>query len=235
MKENPQDPQSFDAAFDARCREMLSQRVVKAPPFVEPTAASTRMGRRLALATGTIMLIGMGGTLMWTDSDQSFDAEPAVEVPTVSDQVVEPASVLGKEAMETSTPTPEDAGGQPEGGSVEGLMGPSAKERHVAEGPITEESQGAMSPSTVSGSVTEADAFRPVEAELNGETEAETREPLMTEEQVAPATQEEVGDDVDEAEEDVEPVGTGTEPAAEKSVEEPVLRLPLTLPAGGGY
>ena len=62
MKDTPQDPHSFDDAFDARCRDVLSQRSVPAPPFVPPATPAMGTGKKVILAAGAVALLAQAAS-----------------------------------------------------------------------------------------------------------------------------------------------------------------------------
>ncbi|MEC7114305.1 MAG: hypothetical protein VXW79_04985, partial [Bacteroidota bacterium] len=78
MKDTPQDPQSFDDAFDARCRDVLFQRSIPAPPFVPPAAPAMGTGKKVILAAGAVALLATG-SFLWT-VDESAPEPPPVSI-----------------------------------------------------------------------------------------------------------------------------------------------------------
>ena len=82
MKDTPQDPQSFDDAFDARCRDVLSQRSVPAPPFAPPAVPAMGAGKKVILAVGAVALMATGGFL-WAAGENAV-AQPGWESPSVN-------------------------------------------------------------------------------------------------------------------------------------------------------
>ena len=84
MKDTPQDPQSFDDAFDARCRDVLSQRSVPAPPFVPPAAPAMGTGKKVILAAGAVALLAAGSFLWTADEPAPVPAPASIEAPVNS-------------------------------------------------------------------------------------------------------------------------------------------------------
>ena len=81
MKDTPQDPQSFDDAFDARCRDVLSQRSVPAPPFVPPAAPAMGTGKKVILAAGAVALLAAGSFLWTVDESAPVIPSASIEAP----------------------------------------------------------------------------------------------------------------------------------------------------------
>lgn len=244
MKDTPQDSQTFDAAFDARCRELLQSRSVPAPGFVEPVPPAAGHGRRLALVAGAVIAIGIGAAL-WP-SGQPEAVETPDQAPAPSMTTAEP--VLQPKAPAMASPATE-----------------STTEAHAAEVAVAQSEE-----STVVTEVQEEAATAPAREVAASETAASRTESEVSPPDMDPVSSTEEGAEsipeptvveavesaeptesalIDEAAESAQGVPTDSpseepglpameepavapEPANEP--QEPTLRLPLTLPAGGG-
>lgn len=226
MKDTPQDPQSFDDAFDARCRDVLSQRSVPAPPYTPPSAPAMSTGKKAILAAGALALLATG-SFLWTADEaapvsapvsseapmNSAPVETTIEVPTD----VAPLDVVTSAAQETDV---EEVTLEEAGTNIEPVAD--------ATKPMTESAEPIESTSV-------AVEPQPAAAVEGNESEMPEVTPEVTPEVMEAEASDEVG-----AEPNHEtPVEEGTEPAEENAQqpdaeEAPVLTLPITLPAGGG-
>lgn len=245
MKDTPQDPQSLDAAFDARCRELLQSRSVPAPEFVEPVPPVSGQGRKWALAAGAVIAIGISAALWPSGQPEAPGASAPSAAPavTTAEPVQQPeAPALESPAPESMTAAPEPANdpvAQPAGPAAvravqeEAVTAP-AEEVAAAETAASRAEVEVSSPDMIPVSSTEGTAGstpEPTVAEALDGTES-TESTLLDEEaesvQIVPIDS--------PAEEPVLPAreepAVAPKPANEP--EEPTLRLPLTLPAGGG-
>ena len=222
MKDTPQDPQSFDDAFDARCRDVLSQRSVPAPPYTPPSTPAMSTGKKAILAAGALALLATG-SFLWTADEaapvsapvsseapmNSAPVETTIEVPTD----VAPLDVVTPAAQETDVEevTLEEAGTNTE--PVADATKPMTESAEPIEStPVVVEPQPAAAVD-VNESETPEVTPEVMEAEASDEVGAEPNQEIPVEEGAAPA------------EENAE------QPDAEEA---PVLTLPITLPAGGG-
>ena len=221
MKDTPQDPQSFDDAFDARCRDVLSQRSVPAPPFVPPATPAMGTGKKVILAAGAVALLAAGSFLWTTDEPAPVSAPASIEVPV-------PAPV--EKTLEAPTEVaPVD------------VVTPAAPETAVEKVAIEETAISTEPAPDVARPVTEsAQAIEPTPDVAEPQPAAAVDVNASETPEVTPEVME--GESSDEM---------GTEPNAETPVEEitapadenaqqpdaeeaPVLTLPITLPVGGG-
>lgn len=226
MKDTPQDPQSFDDAFDARCRDVLSQRSVPAPPFVPPATPAMGTGKKVILAAGAVALLAAGSFLWTADESAPVSAPASIEAPVDSAPVestqenpidVDPVVVQAPAAQETAV-------------------------QEVAIGEATTSTEPAPNAAQPVTEPAEAVESTPVVVEVQPATAADVDEsetPEVTPEVTPQVMEAEASDEVGiepNAETPVEEVTTPAEenaqqPDAEKA---PVLTLPITLPAGGG-
>lgn len=213
MKDTPQDPQSFDDAFDARCRDVLSQRSVPAPPFAPPVVPAMGAGKKVILAVGAVALMATGG-FMWTAGEPV--AVP-VEVPVNPDPM--------ESAIEVQVDMPPAEANIPDAGERAIDAGTSMVETQADETepatetvevivstPVVEEAQTAVASDVVGPGRQEA-IPQVVAAEDPKNTGAKVDVETPAEEATPPE------------EEELEQKHEG---------EAPVLRLPITLPPGGG-
>ena len=234
MKINSQDSQ-FDATFDAQCREMLLKRSVDAPPMADSTLPEPRKERRLAWVAGAVVLVGVGFGL-WNKGESTRISESEVTAPA---SIVEPGSESPAVAAEgTLTELPAATSNQ-EGVLEEKEITPENEPKidmdqgvnsgltdrtgaHAAEsvGLVPASSQSELSVTALPAEPTE----NPVESE-GPETSVSPASPAQTERADA------IGNSVEAA---AEPPTENTEPLSAPDEDEPVLRLPLTLPSGGG-
>lgn len=224
MKDTPQDPQSFDDAFDARCRDVLSQRSVPAPPFVPPAAPAMGTGKKVILAAGAVALLAAGSFLWTADESAPVSAPASIEAP------VSPAPV------ETTHEIPTDV-------APVVVETPAAQETAVQEVAVaetatsTEPAPDAAKPVTESGEAIEPTPIV-VEPQPAAAVDADVDESETPE--VTPEVMEgEASDEVVTEPKTETPVDQVTAPAEENvqqpdAEEAPVLTLPITLPAGGG-
>ena len=123
-------PQSFDDAFDARCRDVLSQRSIPAPP-PPPAAPAMGTGKKVILAAGAVALLA-AGSFLWTVDESAPEPAPVsieapvnpvpvesthespagvapvvVETPAAQEAAVQEVAV--EEAMTSAEPAPEVA------------------------------------------------------------------------------------------------------------------------------
>jgi len=244
MKDTPQDSQSFDAAFDARCRELLQSRSVPAPDFVEPVPPAAGHGRTLALVAGAVIAFGVGAALWPSGQPEAVEAPVETTAPSVTS--TEP--ILQPEAPAMASPVTESTN---EAHSAEQAVAQPEESTAVAE---VQEKAVATLAQDVAATETAASRAEPTMGSLDMNPPPYTEEaaefipePTVIEAVENAESTETTGLDV-EAESvqsvptdrrAVEPVvPTTKEPAvapepADES-EEPTLRLPLTLPAGGG-
>ena len=228
MKDTPQDPQSFDAAFDARCRELLQSRFVPAPDLVEPVLPASNHGRRLALVAGAVIAIGIGAAL-WPSGQPE-----ALKAPIEAPAVALPATELTTEAhsVEEAVAQPDESHAMIEVQEEEVAVserGIEATEMTAssAESEVSSPDMGLVS----SGLGTAESTTEPTTDEVES---AESAEATILQE--GPESSQ--GDPADSPSEELDaPVidepAVAPEPAIENA--EPTLRLPLTLPAGGGH
>ena len=222
MKDTPQDPQSFDDAFDARCRDVLSQRSVPAPPFVPPAAPAMGTGKKVLLAAGTVALLATGSFLWTVDESAPVPAPASIEAP------VNPVpgestheSPTGVAPVVVETPAAQEAAVQEE--AVEESM-TSAEPSPEAANPVAESTEAIESTPVVvePQPATAVDVNESVTLEVTSEImEGEASDEVVTEPGI---------------ETPVEEVATPAEENAQQpdAEEAPVLTLPITLPAGGG-
>ena len=211
MKDTPQDPQSFDDAFDARCRDVLSQRSVPAPPFVPPAAPAMGTVKKVIFAAGAVALLATG-SFLWTADESAPVPAPAsteapvnptsvdVVMPAAQETAVQEADV--EEATTSAEPTPDAV--KPVTEFVEAIESI----------PVEVESQSAAD---VDMDLTESETpevtSEVMEGEASDEAGTEPAAGTPVEEVTTPAEKNAQQPDADEA---------------------PVLTLPITLPAGGG-
>ena len=209
MKDIPQDPQSFDDAFDARCRDVLSQRTVPAPPFVPPAAPAMGTGKKVILAAGAVALLAAGRFLWTVDDPAPVPAPASIEAPVNPAPVETPAAqetavqeVAVEDPTTSADPTPNDAKSvtKPAEAIEPTLVVVEAQSPAAAAVDLDESETPEVTPE-----VMEAEASDEAGTEPNGETPVE--------EVTAPAEE------------------NAQQPDVEKA---PVLTLPITLPAGGG-
>ena len=243
MKDTPQDSQSFDAAFDARCRELLQSRSVPAPDFVEPVPPAAGHGRRLALVAGAVIAIGVGAALWPSGQPEAVEAPVETATPsmtTAAPELQPAAPAMASPAAESTTEAhaADAAAAQPEQSTVvtevqEETVATPARDVAATETAASRTESEVSSPDMDPVSSTkEAAEFIP-EPTANAVESAESRESILLEKE-AESVQNVSTDSP--AEEPVLPAveepAMAPEPANEP--EEPTLRLPLTLPAGGG-
>ena len=222
MKDTPQDPQSFDDAFDARCRDVLSQRSVPAPPFVPPAAPAMGTGKKVILAAGAVALLATGSFLLTVDESAPVLAPASIEAP-VNPVPVESThdSPTGVAPVVVETPAAQEAAVQEV--AVEGAM-TSAAPAPEAANPVAESAEAIESTPVVvepqpatAVEVNESETLEVTSEVMEGEASDEVvTEPSLetpVEEVAAPAEE------------------NAQQPDAEEA---PVLTLPITLPAGGG-
>jgi len=247
MKDTPQDSQTFDAAFDARCRELLQSRSVPAPDFVEPVPPASGHGRRLALVAGAVIAIGIGAALWPSGQPEAVEAPvqaPAPSAPsmTTADAELEPeAPAMASPATESTTEAhaAEAAVAQPEESTVvtevqeEAVTAP-AREVAASETAASRTEFEVSSPDMDPVSSTEEGAESiPEPTVVEAVESAEPTESALLDEAAESAQ----GVPTDSPSEEpglpaMEEPAVAPEPANEP--QEPTLRLPLTLPAGGG-
>ena len=228
MKINPQDSQ-LDAAFDARCREMLSQRSVDAPPMAESTPPVSRMGQKSAWLVGAMVCMGLGFAL-WNGAEGTTTSDTHGTVPNpilepTGEGPVLPAEFESKEAP-VAAPIQEDVF---DGVSSSSENQPKAK---VVETPssgvaISSHAQSAESAATEGVSSVE---------EIRTEQASNQLESVELGTSVPPVSSIPKGEVLGNAvEEKAKVPSEQTEATPALEGDEPVLRLPLTLPAGGGH
>lgn len=237
MKDTPQDQQSFDAAFDARCRELLQSSSVPAPDFVEPAPLAFAQGRKLALLAGVVIAVGLGAAL-WPSGEQETGktplhtpdlttAEPQSAVPSVEVPVAETTTVAQsaeEEVVQPSESVPvsvveEKLASAPKSGdaSAEMAASPAVSQGNSLETVSAPSNESPVDPTTETTADVESDGVPDVS------TTSETEN----------ASQVDSGDSP--SEDTAVPVSVpAVLPEPEVENEEPTLRLPLTLPAGGG-
>ena len=232
MKDTPQDSQTFDAAFDARCRELLQSRSVPAPDLVEPVLPASNHGRRLALVAGAFIAIGIGAAL-WPSGQpealkapieapavaspatelttEAHSAEEAVAQPDESDAMIEvqeeevAVSERGIEAAEMTASSAESEVSSPDMDLVSSGLGTAESTTE----PTTEPTTDAVESAESAEATIFEEGHESSQGDPAGSPSEEPDAPVIDEPAAAP------------------------EPAIEN--EEPTLRLPLTLPAGGGH
>ena len=222
MKDTPQDPQSFDDAFDARCRDVLSQRSIPAPPFVPPAAPAMGTGKKVILAAGAVALLAAGSFLWTVDESAPEPAPVSIEAP-VNPVPVESTheSPAGLAPVVVETSAAQEAAVQEV--AVEEAMTSAEPAPEVAN-PLTESAEAIESTPVV----VEPQLVTAVDVN-ESETPEVTPEVMQGE-----ASDEVVAEPIIET-----PVEEVTAPAEENAQqpdaeEAPVLTLPITLPAGGG-
>ena len=222
MKDTPQDPQSFDDAFDARCRDVLSQRSVPAPPFVPPAAPAMGTGKKVILAAGAVALLAAGSFLWTADEPAPVPAPASIEAPVNSAPVetthenptdVAPIVVETPAAQETAEHevAVKEAATSPEP-APEAAKPVTEPTEDIESTPVVVESQSATAVE-VNDSETPEVTPEAMEAEASDEVRAEPNAETPVEEVTTPAEE------------------NAQQPDAEKA---PVLTLPITLPVGGG-
>jgi hypothetical protein len=222
MKDTPQDPQSFDDAFDARCRDVLSQRSVPAPPYTPPSAPAMSTGKKAILAAGAVALLATVSFLWTADEAAPVSAPVSTEAP------------MNSAPVETTIEVPTEV-------APLDVVTPAAQERDVEEvtleeaGTNTEPVADATKPMTESAEPIESTpvVVEPQPAAAVDVNESET--PEVTPEVMEAEASDEVGTEPNRE----TPVEERTEPTEENAQqpdaeEAPVLTLPITLPAGGG-
>ena len=209
MKDTPQDPQSFDDAFDARCRDVLSQRSVPAPPFVPPAAPAMGTGKKVILAAGAVALLA-AGSYLWT-----ADESAPVPAPVSTEAPVNPAPVETPATQETA------------------VQEVAIEEVTTSAEPAPEAPMPATEPAEAIESTPVMVEVQPATATAADVDESET--PEVTPEVMEEEAFDEVGTEPN-AEPPVEEVTAPAEENAQQpdTEEVPVLTLPITLPAGGG-
>ena len=243
MKDTPQDPQSFDAAFDARCRELLQSRSVAAPDFVEPVPPAAGHGRRLALVAGAVITIGIGAALWPSGQPEAVEAPMEISTPsmTTAEPELQPAApAMASYAAESTTEAhaAEAAVAQPEETTVvtevqEEAVATPARDVAATETAASRAESEVSSSDMDPVSSTEEAAESIEDPTANAVESAEGNEPTLLDE----AAESVEGVPTDSPSEEsglpaMEEPAVAPEPANEP--EEPTLRLPLTLPAGGG-
>ena len=234
MKINSQDSQ-FDAAFDAQCREMLSKQSVDAPPMADSTLPTPRKERRLAWMAGAVVLMGVGFGL-WDRGEGNAVSDAEVTVPA---SIVEPASKSPAVAVEaTVVEAPVATSSQEELQEVQGAAPENEPKADMAEGlnsGLTDRS-GAQAAESV-GLVPALSEASLSATDLQAEPAANPLESQRVETSAssAPPAPKDEADAMDNA---VEPAAEHptehTEPSSAPAGDEPVHRLPLTVPSGGG-
>lgn len=225
MKDTPQDPQSFDDAFDARCRDVLSQRSVPAPPFVPPAAPAMGTGKKVILAAGAVALLA-AGSFLWTADESAPVPAPVTTGAPVNSAPVETIHENPADVAPVVVETPATQETAMHEVAVEEVT-TSAEPAPDAAKPATEPAE-AIEPTpdvvevqsaTAADDVDVDEAEMPevpqkdMEAEASDEVRAEPNAETPVEEVTAPAEENAQQPDVEET---------------------PVLTLPITLPAGGG-
>ena len=225
MKDTPQDLQSFDDAFDAHCRDVLSQRSVPAPPFVPLAAPTMGTGKKVILAAGAAALLA-AGSFLWT-ADESAPVPP----PVSTEAPVNPASVetlldvpADVTPVDAETPVAQEA--VVEVVAIEETT-TSSDPAPTAAKPLTESAEAIEStpimavPQSAASMETDVNdlgtleaAPEAVEVKATHEVGTEPNGETPVEDAIAPAQK------------------NAQQPDAEKA---PVLTLPITLPAGGGH
>lgn len=243
MKDTPQDPQSFDAAFDARCRELLQSRSVAAPDFVEPVPPAAGQGRRLALVAGAVITIGIGAALWPSGQPEAVEAPVEIATPpmTTAEPELQPAApAMASPAAESTTGShaAEAAVAQPEESTVvadvkDETVATPARDVAATETAASRAESTTHSPDMDPVSSTEESAESIAGPTANAVESAEGNESTLPDE----AAESMQGVPIDSPSEEpvlpaMEEPAAAPEPANEP--EEPTLRLPLTLPAGGG-
>lgn len=224
MKDTPQDPQSFDDAFDARCRDVLSPRSVPAPPFVPPAAPVMGTRKKVLLAAGAVALLAAGSFLWTADESAPVPAPVSTEAPVNSAPV------------ETTHESPIDV-------APVVVETPAAQETAVHEVAVEEATTSTESAPDAAMPVTEsAEAIEstPIVVEVQPATAADVDVDESETPKVTPEVMEaEASDEVVTEPNTETPMEEVTAPAEENAQqpdaqEAPVLTLPITLPAGGG-
>ena len=224
MKDTPQDPQSIDDAFDARCRDVLSHRSVPAPPFVPPPAPTMGTGKKAILAAAAAALLA-AGSFLWT-----ADQAAPVLAPSSTEAPVNPAPVGTSPEVQADVV------------SVD-VETSAAQETVVQEAAIeeattsTDPAPDAAKPVTASAEaieltpiVVEPQPAAAVDTEVNDSGTPET-----TPKSVEVIVSDEVGTEPSAETPVEEATAPADENAQQPNVEEaPMLILPITLPAGGG-
>ena len=221
MKDTPQDPQSFDDAFDARCRDVLSQRFVPAPPFVPPPAPTMGTGKKAILAAGAVALLAAGSFLWTADESAPVSAPASTEIPVPAP--VEKTLEAPTEVAPVDVVTPAAPETAVEKVAIEETAISTEPAPDVAR-PVTESAQ-AIEPTP--------DVAEPQPAAAVDVNASET--PEVTPEVMEGESSDEMGTEPN-AETPVEEVTTPADENAQQpdAEEAPVLTLPITLPAGGG-
>ena len=222
MKDTPQDPQSFDDAFDARCRDVLSQRSVPAPPFVPPATPAMGTGKKVILAAGAVALLAAGSFLWTADEPAPVPAPASIEAPVNSAPV------------ETTHENPTDVAPI----VVETPAAQETAEHEVAVKEATTSTEPAPDAAQPVTEPAEAVESTPVVVEPQPATAVEVNE-SETLEVTSEVMEGEASDEVvtePSLETPVEEVAAPAEENAQQpdTEEAPVLTLPITLPAGGG-
>lgn len=243
MKDTPQDPQTFDAAFDERCRDLLQSRSVPAPDFVEPVPPASGHSQRLALVAGAVIAIGIGAALWPSGQPEALEAPVQTPAPamTTAEPTLHPeAPAMESPAAESTTVvhSTEEAVAQPKESVAvaqvqeETVIAPAQDVSATETAASLAESEGSspdMDPVSSTKEATESIADPTVDAVEN----AESAESTFFRERAESAQ----GAPTDSPSEEpglpaMEEPALAPEPANES--QEPTLRLPLTLPAGGG-
>ena len=234
MKIKSQDSQ-FDAAFDAQCREMLSKRSVDAPPMANSTLPEPRKERKLAWVAGAVVLMGVcfglwnkGEDTRSSDSEATAPAslvEYASESPAVAAEGTHtelPVAASNQEALkEGNEVTPEN---EPQIAKEEGL---NSELTEGAVGHAVESVRLVPVPNKSGLSATDLHA-EPAENSLGSKG---TETSLFS---VSPTQKERAYEMDNSVPAAVDSPVENTEPSSAPDGNEPVLRLPLTLPSGGG-
>ena len=225
MKDTPQDPQSFDDVFDARCRDVLSQRSVPAPPFVPPASPATGTGKKVILAAGAVALLATGSFLWTVDESAPVPTPVSTEAPVNPAPVETTLEVPNDEApVVVETPAAQET--VVEVVAIEEAT-TSAEPAPDAAKPVTESAEAIESTPLVA----EPQSGAAVDLNLN---ESETPE-VTSEVMEGEASDEVVAEPILESRV-VEVTAPAEENAQQPDAEEaPVLTLPITLPAGGGF
>lgn len=227
MKEYEVHGLESDAAFDERCRSLLEGRALEAPAPSDELFASNRrsLGLRL-VGVAAVLLMATGVFLTLPDGETATREAETVTDPSANDQTVEREAILAEpEASEVPAEI------SMESTEVPSLPdGPSAAEATAKSSPTNPKLESAAPASNEEG----LDPLS-LDAQEEGVMDVDAHPGNLENSEISSDDAEGALEDALLENDQTIPVQEQAEPEEPNSeTEAPVLRLPLTLPTGGG-
>ena len=215
---NPKDAQ--DAAFDARCREVLEGRSVDAPAPSESLFATAKPAGNNAIRIAVLALV-FAGVAAWGGYRSDAPAPSSEQAPAL--EIEAPSGI-------TDVSTPDATPVELKPAASEATALPPAPE--VGSEPVVSSSPSGLS--NEPGVMPSAERLGRGASEASNAQPNATSEPKVTREAIedVPVNSVEMPMDIQEVSEPHSP--EEQEAPGEEAKKAPTLTLPLTLPSGGG-